>query len=84
MINQLFGNLPHLYYTLKDQKIKDFNDKCMSLKPGTASLHFSSKGTAINGPHHMKMLKNKMVTHMTVYDCSVFMDDGLRGTDQRL
>ena len=42
----------------------------------TARLFFLFPGTTINGSKYLELQKNKLVLHMNVHRCHIFMQDG--------
>ena len=46
-------------------------------KNGTAELYFLAPGTTMNRPKYVKLLKNKLLLHMTVRSTTIFMHDGV-------
>ena len=53
-------------------------------KSGTAGLYFLPQGTTMNGANYMELLQEKLKLHMYIHQCSIFMHEELRATDQRL
>ena len=43
---------------------------------GTAVLHFLPAGVTMNGSQYVKLLQEKLLLHIAVHQCSVFMHDG--------
>ncbi|KAK6173376.1 hypothetical protein SNE40_016841 [Patella caerulea] len=43
---------------------------------GTAGLYFLPKGQTMNGQRYEKLLEEKLLLHMEVHKCSIFMQDG--------
>lgn len=43
---------------------------------GTSGLFFLEKNTTMNGEKYKKLLQDKLILHMRVHQCSVFMHDG--------
>ena len=44
--------------------------------PGAAGLYSIPPNTAMNGPKHVELLKEKTKLHIHVHGCTVFMQDG--------
>ena len=42
---------------------------------GATGLYFLQPVTAMNGSKYLELLKDKLETHMMVYDCNVFTHD---------
>ena len=43
---------------------------------GTAGLYFLPPGSTMNGSKYVELLKEKLVIHMQIHNCTIFMHDG--------
>ena len=43
---------------------------------GTAGLYFLPPGSTMNGSKYIELLKEKLVIHMQIHNCTIFMHDG--------
>lgn len=43
---------------------------------GTAGLYFLPQKTTMNGARYLKLLQEKLMLHMEIHQCSIFMQDG--------
>ena len=49
--------------------------RAISIK-GTAGLFFLQPGTTMNGQKYLNLMKEKLQLHMSVHECTIFMQDG--------
>ena len=43
---------------------------------GRAGLYFLPPGSTMNGSKYLELLKEKLVLHMKIHNCTIFMHDG--------
>ena len=70
--SKIYGKIHHPNGEVPSQ----LNDLGVTSAKSRAGLYFLSPENKMNGSKHVELLKEKLVLHMEIHNCTIFMHDG--------